>query len=59
MNWQEQAKELWGDRIVSGLSPLARVSKRTVQRWLSGQNAIPEAVERKVDKTYQLWLDER
>jgi predicted transcriptional regulator len=37
------------------LAHMADVSKRTVQRWNSGDMQIPVEIESRIDTTYNLW----
>ena len=55
MNWQEQAKEMLGYHWIVTLAHMADVSKRTVQRWNSGDMQIPVEIESRINTTYNLW----
>ena len=55
MNWQEQAREVLGYHWIVTLAHMADVSKRTVQRWNSGDMQIPVEIESKINATYNLW----
>lgn len=55
MNWQEQAKEVLGYHWIVTLAHMADVSKRTVQRWNSGDMQIPDEIESRINTTYNLW----
>jgi predicted transcriptional regulator len=55
MNWQEQAREVLGYHWIVTLAHMADVSKRTVQRWNSGDMQIPVEIESRIDTTYNLW----
>lgn len=54
-NFQQQAKELWGERWKSGLASFAQVNRRTVQRWANGEYPVKPEILRKIDETYQIW----
>lgn len=58
MNWQEQAKAIWGEHWKLPLSRIAGVTKRTVQRWNAGHTQIPAAIIKKIDATYRIWVEE-
>lgn len=55
MNWQGQAKEMLGYHWIVTLAHMADVSKRTVQRWNSGDMQIPVEIESRINTTYNLW----
>lgn len=55
MNWQEQAREMLGYHWIVTLAHMADVSKRTVQRWNSGDMQIPVEIESRINTTYNLW----
>lgn len=58
MNWQQQSEELWGVHWKRTLALTAGVTKRTVQRWATGQVKIkPDVVER-ISETYKIWRTE-
>lgn len=57
MTWQEQAEALWGYKWKATLAETAEVTKRTVQRWNSGEFEIPSNVEGKLYETYELWRE--
>ena len=54
-NWQEQAREVLGYHWIVTLAHMADVSKRTVQRWNSGDMQIPVEIESRISTTYNLW----
>ena len=54
-NWQEQAREMLGYHWIVTLAHMADVSKRTVQRWNSGDMQIPVEIESRINTTYNLW----
>lgn len=54
-NWQQQCKEVWGDRWKSILARTAGVTKRTVQRWNSGEFKMKQPVLDKISATYEIW----
>lgn len=55
MDWQEQAREVLGYHWIVTLAHMADVSKRTVQRWNSGDMQIPVEIESRINTTYNLW----
>lgn len=57
MNWQQQCIELWGDRWKSTLARTAGVTKRSVQRWCSGEHKIKQTIVDKINETYGIWDD--
>ena len=57
--WQQQAFDLWQGRWKSTLARTAGTTKRTVQRWVSGESLPHPEVLRKLDETWRVWKDER
>ena len=55
MNWQEQAREMLGYHWIVTLAHMADVSKRTVQRWNSGDMQIPDEIVENIYDTYNIW----
>ena len=55
-NWQKQAQELWGFRWKAVLASTAGITKRTVQRWNSGENKPNPDVISRLDATYKIWF---
>ena len=55
MNWQEQARKMLGYHWIVTLAHMADVSKRTVQRWNSGDVQIPDEVVEDIYDTYNIW----
>lgn len=55
MNWQDQAKELWGEHWKRTLALTAGVTKRTAQRWATGEITIKPSVINKINATYEIW----
>lgn len=57
MEWKQQCFELWGERWKSTLALTAGVTKRTVQRWNSGENRIPLETVTNIEKTFNIWVN--
>lgn len=55
IKWQKQAKEMLGYHWIVTLAHMADVSKRTVQRWNSGDMQIPVEIKSRINTTYNLW----
>ena len=55
MNWKEQAESLWGYKWKSTFALTAGKTKRTVQRWNSGENKPDTVILDKLEKTHKIW----
>jgi len=55
MTWQNKVKELFGYRYRSILANIAKVNKRTVERWDRGEYKINKEVVDKINRMYDIW----
>lgn len=53
MRWTEVCERLWGSDWIAPLSEVIRVNRRTVERWRSGANPIPDAVRVMLERISQ------
>jgi hypothetical protein len=44
MSWQSACEALWGEDWIAPLSEVLAVNRRTVERWKSGEIAIPSHI---------------
>jgi hypothetical protein len=58
MNWQEKAKELFGEHWKPTLSILSGINRRDIRRMANGQNDAPQWLIEAVDETYRVWREE-
>jgi len=56
VSWQEQAREVLGYHWIVTLAHMTDFSKRTVQRWRTGELQIPEHVVEQINETYNIWI---
>lgn len=58
MTYQQQAQELFGEAWISTLANLVAVNRRTMQRWVSGKNEIPDWIPEAINETWAIWCAE-
>lgn len=53
-----ESKILFGEHHKVVLAHLAGVNKRTVQRWMSGEQPMPDWVIERLNETMEIWRND-